>query len=171
MLQGVAAGTVGMVELAAVWVASLFGNLVGSLGLATMVNASGTLQAGAAPGKLGAGEALVRSIMEAKNAATGGQLFWRSVLCNAVVCLAMWMAGRARSDAAKLVVLWWALFAFVASGFEHSIANMTIFALGVLQGQAHWGDLVRNVAWTVPGNAVGLDAGRRMRYSSMVIDV
>jgi nitrite transporter NirC len=65
------------------------------------------------------------------------------------------MATRTRSDAAKLVVLWWALLAFVASGFEHSIANATIFALGVFEGSASWGMLVRNLAWTVPGNIVG----------------
>jgi nitrite transporter NirC len=155
MLQGLAAGTVGAAELAAVWVASLVGNLLGSIGFAAMVNAAGTLHAGAAPGKPGAGEALVKSILDTKMAATGGQLFWRSVLCNALVCLALWMAGRTRSDAAKLVVLWWALFAFVASGFEHSIANMTLFGLGIFEHQAHWADLVRNLAWTVPGNVVG----------------
>jgi nitrite transporter len=155
MLQGLAAGTVSAGELAAVWAASLFGNLVGSLGFAAMVNAGGTMATGAAPGKLGPGEALVKSIVDAKNAATGGQLFWRSVLCNALVCLALWMAGRTRSDAAKLVVLWWALFAFIASGFEHSIANMTIFGLGIFEGHANWGDLFRNLAWTVPGNIVG----------------
>jgi nitrite transporter NirC len=142
-------------DLAAVWVASLFGNLVGSLGFAAMVNAGGTLAAGATPGKLGPGEALVKSIVDAKNAASGGQLFWRSVLCNALVCLALWMAGRTRSDAAKLVVLWWALFAFIASGFEHSIANMTIFGLGIFEGHATWSDLYRNLLWTVPGNVAG----------------
>jgi nitrite transporter len=155
MLQGLAAGTVSAGELAAVWVASLFGNLIGSLGFAAMVNAGGTMATGATPGKLGPGEALVKSIVDSKNAATGGQLFWRSVLCNALVCLALWMAGRTRSDAAKLVVLWWALFAFIASGFEHSIANMTVFGLGIFEGHANWGDLFRNLAWTVPGNIVG----------------
>ena len=37
---------------------------------------------------------------------------------------------------AKLIVMWWALLAFVASGFEHSVANMTIFGLGVLEVSA-----------------------------------
>lgn len=155
MLQALHARSVTMLDLVAVWAASLVGNLVGSLGFAAMVNAGGTLATGAAPGKLGPGEALVKSVVTAKNAATGGQLFWRSVLCNALVCLALWMAGRSRSDAAKLVVLWWGLFAFVASGFEHSVANMTIFGLGIFEGHAHWADLWRNLAWTVPGNIVG----------------
>ncbi len=155
MLQGWRARTVKGFDLMAVWVASLVGNLVGSLGFAAMVNAAGTLGAGAAAGKPGAGNALVASVVDAKNSASGTQLFWRSVLCNALVCLALWMAGRTRSDAAKLVVLWWALLAFIASGFEHSVANMTLFGLGIFNGTAAWGDLWRNLAWTVPGNVVG----------------
>jgi nitrite transporter NirC len=72
-----------------------------------------------------------------------------------LVCLALWMAARTRSDGAKLAVLWWALLAFVASGFEHSIANMTVFGLGIFDGTATWAQLFRNLAWTVPGNVVG----------------
>ena len=77
------------------------------------------------------------------------------MLCNVLVCLALWMAARTTSDGAKLVVLWWALLAFIASGFEHSIANVTTFALAGLDGTIGWGALVRNLAWTVPGNIVG----------------
>ena len=155
MLQGLQARTVRTVDLVVVWVASLLGNLVGSIGFAAMVNAGGTLAGGANGGKPGPGEALVASIVDAKNSATGTQLFWRSVLCNMLVCLALWMAGRTKSDAAKLVVLWWALLAFIASGFEHSVANMTTFGLGVFGGSASWSDLWRNLAFTVPGNVVG----------------
>ena len=155
MLQGLAARTVRGGQLMAVWVASLVGNLVGSIGFAALVHAGGTLGLGGQPGKPGPGEAMVAAIVKAKNEAAGTQLFWRSVLCNLLVCLALWMAARTRSDAAKLIVLWWALLAFIASGFEHSVANMTIFGLGVFQGSADWGDLVRNLAWTVPGNVVG----------------
>jgi nitrite transporter NirC len=72
-----------------------------------------------------------------------------------LVCLALWMAARTRSDGAKLAVLWWALLAFVASGFEHSVANMTVFGLGIFDGTATWAQLFRNLAWTVPGNVVG----------------
>jgi nitrite transporter NirC len=53
--------------------------------------------------------------------------------------------------------LFWALLAFVASGFEHSIANMTIFSLAVLTHApgATWGELARNLLWTTPGNILG----------------
>lgn len=148
MLQGLAARTVTAADLALVWGASLAGNVVGSLAFAGLVNAGGTLSGGP-------GQGLVDTIVAAKNSATGPQLFWRSVLCNMLVCLALWMAGRATSDGAKLAVLWWALLAFIGSGFEHSIANATIFGLGILGGDAAWGDLWRNLAFTVPGNVVG----------------
>src|SRR5690606_29078758 len=80
---------------------------------------------------------------------------------------------------AKLVVLWWALLAFIASGFEHSVANMTVFSLGVFQGTATWGELARNLIWTVPGNVVGGGLvvglgyawlGGRLRRSPVVLE-
>ena len=148
MLQGVRARTVQRRDLAAVWAASLFGNLAGSLAFAAVVNAGGTLDGGP-------GEALVEAMVTAKNVAAGPQLFWRAVLCNLLVCLALWMAGRVQGDVAKVLVIWFALLAFIGSGFEHSVANMTIFGLGIFEGHATAADLFRNLAWTVPGNVLG----------------
>ena len=147
MLQGLWKRTVKPAELALVWAASLIGNIVGSMLLALAVHAGGTLT--------GPGATLVGTITNAKHAAPGPQLFWRAVLCNALVCLAIWMAARTRSDAAKLAVLWWALLGFIGSGFEHSIANATMFSLGALEGSIGWEALARNLLWTIPGNVVG----------------
>lgn len=155
LLQGLAARTVRGRDLAAVWAASLVGNVAGSVAFAALVHGSGTLDSGAAAGAAAPGRALVAGMVAAKGAATGPQLLWRAVLCNLLVCLGLWMAARTRSDGAKLVVLWWALLAFIAAGFEHSVANATIYALAVLGGDATWADLARNLAWTVPGNVVG----------------
>lgn len=148
MVQGLMSGTVRTSDLAAVWAASLVGNLIGSIAFAAVVHGGGTLDGGP-------GEKLVAAMVAAKGAATGPQLLWRAVLCNLLVCLALWMAARVRSDVAKAVMLWWALFAFIGSGFEHCVANMTLFALGVFEGSASWSDLARNLAWTVPGNVIG----------------
>ncbi|MFL6204051.1 MAG: formate/nitrite transporter family protein [Acidimicrobiales bacterium] len=147
MLQGWWKRTVSPAQVALVWIASLVGNIVGSMALALAVHAGGTLT--------GPGATLVGTITAAKDAAPGPQLFWRAVLCNALVCLGLWMAARTRSDAAKLVVLWWALLAFIGSGFEHSVANATTFSLAALEGSIGWSALVRNLLWTVPGNIVG----------------
>ena len=147
MLQGWWARTVRPVDVALVWAASLVGNVVGSLLLAVTVHAGGTLT--------GPGATLIGTVASGKDGLAGPQLFWRAVLCNALVCLALWMAARTASDGAKLAVLWWALLAFIGSGFEHSVANVTTFALGALEGSIGWGALARNLAWTVPGNVVG----------------
>ena len=155
MLQGAIAGSVNAVELSLVWAATLVGNLGGSLLFAWMVDKGGTLYAKTATGGPGPAGALIDSAVKAKNAATGPQLFWRAVLCNLLVCLAVWMAARTRSDAAKTIVIWWCLLAFIVAGFEHSIANMTVFGLAIFVHHAAFSDLLRNLAWTVPGNMVG----------------
>lgn len=147
MLQGWWRATTTWPKVLAVLVASLAGNVAGSIAFAGIVHAGGTTK--------GAVSKLVAAVVASKDALTGPQLFWRAVLCNALVCLALWMATRTKSDAAKLVVLWWALLAFIASGFEHSVANATIFALAAFDGSIGWGALARNLAWTVPGNVVG----------------
>jgi nitrite transporter NirC len=136
-------------------VASLIGNFLGAVLFAAMVHATGVLDTVAKKGAKPAGDNLIATLVTNKMHATDGQLFWRAVLCNALVCLGVWMATRTRSDAAKLIVLFWVLLAFVASGFEHSVANMTVFSLAIMSGTAHWGDLAHNLLLTVPGNVVG----------------
>jgi len=155
MVGGLIKGRVRLRDVLAVNIASLVGNFVGSVAFAAMVHASGALAAGGKGTTPAPAAAMITSLAKAKVAASGGQLFWRAVLCNMLVCLALWMAARTRSESAKLVVLFWGLLAFVAAGFEHSVANMTVFSLAVFQGSAHWGDLARNLLFTVPGNVVG----------------
>ena len=44
----------------------------------------------------------------------------------------MWCGFRAKSDAGKLIMVFWCLLAFFATGFEHSVANMTLLTLSLL---------------------------------------
>ena len=155
MLIGWLKGTVRGIDALLVNVAALIGNLVGAIVFAGMVHASGVLDSVAKVGGKPAGDGLIKAIVTSKMHATDGQLFWRAVLCNMLVCLGLWMAARTKSDTAKLIVLFWVLLAFIASGFEHSVANMTIFALAVMHSDATWGDLTHNLLYTVPGNVVG----------------
>jgi nitrite transporter NirC len=148
-------GSATPLQALAVNVVSLVGNFAGSVAFAAMVYWSGVLSTGSKPGKPAPGEAMINGIVHTKNAASDGQLFWRGVLCNMLVCLALWMAARTTSDSAKLIVLFWGLLAFIAAGYDHSIANMTIFSLAIFQGAADWGDLGHNLLWTIPGNVVG----------------
>jgi len=154
MLIGWLRGGVTGAQAVIVNVAALIGNFVGSYLFGVMVHSSGVLDAHAV-GKPAAGDKMIATIVTNKLHETDGQLFWRAVLCNTLVCLGLWMAMRTKSDAAKLAVLFWVLLAFIASGFEHSVANMTIFTLGVLNHDATWSDLAHNLLLTIPGNIVG----------------
>jgi nitrite transporter NirC len=155
MLQGLLRRRVDVVDVVLVWAASLAGNVVGGLGLAALVDATGLLTAGGSPGSLTEAQAALGSLALGSSSLAGGQLFLRAVLCNALACLALWMAARATGDVSRLAVLWWAVLAFVALGFEHSVANVTTLSLAALSGVGEWGDLGRNLVYTVPGNIVG----------------
>ncbi|MCL2505559.1 MAG: formate/nitrite transporter family protein [Alphaproteobacteria bacterium] len=58
-------------------------------------------------------------------------LFFRAILCNWLVCLAIWMSFRT-SETGKYIATWWCLFAFVVCGYEHCVANMTLLSLSYL---------------------------------------
>lgn len=157
MLQGLMHRTVRLAEAAAVCAAAWIGNLVGSVLFARLVASSGVLSSGAPAGRTTTQMALLAGMVHTKSALTGGQLFLRAVLCNFLVCLGLWMATRASSDAAKLICLWWSLLAFIGSGFEHCVANMTVFALGLFRHVpgATVTEMSRNLLFTTLGNVVG----------------
>ena len=60
------------------------------------------------------------------------EAFVRGVLCNALVCLAVWLCNSARSTTDKILAIVWPITGFVAMGFEHCIANMYFIPLGIL---------------------------------------
>lgn len=148
MLVGALSGRTGPRDLFASWGLSPAGNLVGAFVFGAMVHASGVTSSPSA-------RAMLTEMVHAKTELGGGQLFWRAVLCNMLVCLAIWMFTRARGDAAKIFVLWLPVAVFVAVGFEHCVANMALFSLAILDGPVGFGDLFRNLMFTVPGNIVG----------------
>ncbi|WP_275582690.1 formate/nitrite transporter family protein [Shouchella xiaoxiensis] len=65
---------------------------------------------------------------------TGGamELFFKGIFCNWLVCLAIWTPMRLKNEMAKLFVVFIIIFAFFASGYEHSVANMGLFHLALL---------------------------------------
>ena len=138
--------------LAKVWAASFAGNLVGSMLLALAVAVSGVLSK--APAK-----EFVLGVVAAKMTAPAVELFFRGVLCNALVCLAVWMGLRTKDETARLVLIFWCLFAFIGAGFEHSVANMTLLALGLFlphdPNLVSWAGFARNLGVVTLGNIVG----------------
>ncbi|WP_435925078.1 formate/nitrite transporter family protein [Paenibacillus sp. DYY-L-2] len=107
------------------WGIVFFGNLAGAVVLCLLIVGSGLF-------KTAAPEHLIFAASAKKMGAPVMELFFRGILCNWLVCLALWMANRAKEDIAKLVLIWWCLYAFIASGYEHSVANMTLLSLSVL---------------------------------------
>lgn len=157
MVQGVFARRRGAGAGLAVIAGSFVGNLVGSVVFAWLVHESGILQAGATPGHAAPAAALLAATVKAKAAESGAMLFFRGVLCNFLVCLAVWMATRTKSDGAKLALIFWCLLAFIGSGFEHVVANMTVFSLGLFEGvpNATFGAFALNLVLVGLGNLVG----------------
>ena len=87
------------------------------------------------------------------------EAFARGVLCNILVCMAVWMAMAGRSVADKMAAVIFPITAFVAAGFEHSIANMDLFPLALL---VQWSaDLAPAVTWA--GMAANLLVVIRLR--------
>ena len=73
----------------------------------------------------------ILSIASKKMSADISVLFVKGILCNILVCLAVLCSVKLKSESAKLIMIFWCLFAFITSGFEHSIANMSIFAMAL----------------------------------------
>ena len=71
------------------------------------------------------------AIAKGKLTLTWGQAFFRAICCNWLVCLAVWMAFAAKDIVGKIFAIFFPIMAFVASGFEHSIANMYFMAIGI----------------------------------------
>ncbi|OKL50611.1 formate/nitrite transporter family protein [Boudabousia marimammalium] len=105
----------------------LIGNLLGSIVIAALVTGAGVMDHGAA------GEMLA-TVAAAKVHKSTLSLFLRGILCNILVCLAIWAQTRASNEVAKMVLMAWCMAAFVTSGFEHVVANMTTLALGLFNG-------------------------------------
>jgi formate/nitrite transporter len=113
------------------WTIVYFANFAGSLLLVLLMYWSGLWKTN---GGLVGAKAL--SIANAKVNLTFLQAFARGILCNWLVCLAVWMATSARTVVGKIWAIFFPIMAFVASGFEHSVANMFFIPMGlVLKGQ------------------------------------
>jgi formate/nitrite transporter len=138
-------------ELLRNWTVACLGNVVGAAGLALLVWLSGhaLLNHGA----------IGRTVMDialAKAELPPVQAFFRGVLCNVLVCMAVWMAMAGRSVTDKVLAIVFPVTAFVAAGFEHSVANAYFFALAALLGAPLDGAQVAlSMAIVVAGNLVG----------------
>ncbi|MEK7449221.1 MAG: formate/nitrite transporter family protein [Planctomycetota bacterium] len=149
MMIGTLEKKVGWKDLLNVWIWSWAGNFLGSIGLAILVLFSGVMNSKAD---------FVTQVARLKMQLPWHELFFRAVLCNWLVCLAIWTSSRTRNDAAKCILIFWCLFAFIACGFEHSVANMTLLPLALLlphPATVTWLGLCKNISVVSLGNIIG----------------
>jgi formate transporter len=109
------------------WVIVYAGNLVGALSIAGMVFAAQWWKQSS--GTVGAAALTTAA---AKTSLPFVVVFFRGILANALVCLAVWLATAGRSVIDKILAIMLPISAFVAAGFEHSIANMYFIPIGML---------------------------------------
>ena len=133
------------------FVAMLVGNLLGSILVAAIVRGSGIMLPETTVGKM------LAATVAGKVHHTTPELFFRGIMCNILVCLAMWSVTRTKSDVAKIILMAWCMAAFVGSGFEHVVANMTTFSLGIMHGVpgGTFAEAGRNLLTVLAGNMVG----------------
>lgn len=129
------------------WIASYAGNFVGSLILAYLAFKSGTL--GQAPASV--------AIATAKSNMPFDVAFTRGILCNWLVCMAVYMASGCATMIGKMTAVWFPISAFVALGLDHSVANMFIIPLGIMRGaEVTFSQMVmKNLIPVTLGNIVG----------------
>lgn len=142
------------------WAIVYLANVFGALLLVTAVLRAGTLDL--MDGELGRTAARVAA---AKLALSPEAAFVRAILCNALVCLAVWLTFAAQDAAGKILAILWPITAFVALGFEHSVANMFLLPLGVAAGaETTIPQFAGQIAIVTLGNVVGGAGGVAITY-------
>ena len=125
-----ASGHVSTKDMLRNWVIVYFGNLIGAVGLGVLVFFSHHLDMNG--GRVGLS---ILSTATAKIQPDAITLFFKGVLCNLLVCLAVWLAYAGRSVTDKVVAAVFPVSAFIAAGFEHCVANMYFLPLAWLMTQ------------------------------------
>ncbi len=137
------------------WVWVYLGNFVGAAGTALLVLLAGVHTLGDG----GVGDTMVQ-IARGKIALDPVSAIARGILCNVLVCLAVWLCMGARSVADKILATVFPISAFVACGFEHSVANMYFLPVGIALAADGSAPLsipgaVANLVFVTIGNLIG----------------
>lgn len=141
---------VGMGPIVKLFVLCFIGNLIGSVLLAWLVVQGGSLSAEA--------QSLIVKVAGMKMSLGAKEAFFRGILCNWLVCLAVWIVNRNGDETAKLIMIFWCLFAFIGSGYEHSIANQSLMSLAMFLphgAEVSLAGFIHNQVFVTAGNMVG----------------
>ncbi len=144
-------------EMSRNWAIVYAGNFAGAVSLALAMSFTGILD--------GAAGTTAVAIAEAKVSLDWSQAFFRGVLCNMLVCLAVWLTLAARTVSGKILAIIWPISCFVLLGLEHSIANMYLIPQGMLAGaQIEIGAFATNLLFVTLGNIAGGAGGVALAY-------
>jgi formate/nitrite transporter len=134
------------------WGLVYLGNFVGAVATAVLVTLSGIYDL--AVGEVGQTAAV---IAQKKVLLEPGTAFFRGILCNVLVCLAVWLAFGARHVSGKILAILFPITAFVGLGFEHSVANMYAIPVAMMSGAdgVTLSGFVENLVYVTLGNVVG----------------
>jgi len=141
---------VGTIPILKLFALCFIGNLLGSILLAWLVVQGGSLSSES--------QALIVKVAGIKMALGAKEAFFRGILCNWLVCLAVWIANRNNDETAKLIMIFWCLFAFIGSGYEHSIANQSLMSLAFFLPhgpEITVAGFIHNQVFVTAGNIVG----------------
>jgi len=133
------------------WVIVYIGNFIGAVILAAALVYVGAYKAGSPMTET------AFSIAAGKMSASVPQIIVKAILCNILVCLAVWMSFGAQDIASKAIAIWFPVMTFVMVGFEHSIANMFFLPLAKFAGyDISWGQMIlHNIIPATIGNIIG----------------
>jgi formate/nitrite transporter len=140
---------------------SYAGNLAGSLLVGALFVGAGTLHDG------------VREMALDKVSLGWGEAFFRGLLANCLICIGVAMAGGCADFASKALAIWLPVSAFVATGLEHAVANMTIIPVGMMLGapvsgsQFMFGNLVPVTLGNFVGGAIAVAGGYMLAFKQL----
>lgn len=138
-------------EVVRMWIMSYIGNILEAAVFALLIFLTGLFYSSDVNGFL-------LYVVEHKMEAPAGQLFFRAILCNWLVCMAFFIPMNMKGDGAKMFAMVLFVFCFFISGYEHSIANMCTFAIALVldhPGTVSWYGVVHNLVPVTIGNLIG----------------
>lgn len=151
MTLGVLTNRTTLADLMSCWSVSWIGNLCGAALLACLfVGGGGGLI-------LSEGQSILHAVADKKMNGVWSELLLKGILCNWLVCLALWSAARIENEMARIAMIWFCLYAFIAAGFEHSVANMTVFSVALLSEHSQSISIsgaLWNLTFVTIGNAI-----------------
>ncbi|RBW70721.1 formate/nitrite transporter family protein [Bacillus taeanensis] len=133
------------------WVTCYAGNLLGVVFFSVLISLTGLFDSISY-------DHLLLNIVSIKMSLPASELFFRAILCNWLVCLAIWIPMQAKGDAAKVMIIMLLVFTFFISGYEHSIANLSLFTLALAIPHAdtiNVAGVIHNIIPVTAGNIIG----------------